>query len=202
MEGADGEQAGASSAGGSTDGHALAGETTHLHPAATVYSPPITDEKELQGDEKEVVNAGATNPVEFNRPICERLVQIATGLRKRRSEGHGGVTRVADVEEATERTEGSTSGALRGMEGLKRSLQTIREELMADVQQHTRVQQKLLASSHPHRAFAFNQYNSHLPSSSATFINVDNDPYFIALSDLKNSIRNFKGLLLNRTKFY
>jgi len=202
VEAADGEQAAGGRSGDSSDGDALAAE--HAVPVDPTATAPIADERGAQkADQKEVAKRA-----EFNRPIIHRLAQIALALRTR-SEPHGPLTRAADGEEPSEPTDQpGSNGGLRGMEALMTSLQTMREALMADAQQHTRVQQKLLASSHPHRAFALNQYNllsnnNPLPHmhSPAPF-DVDKDPYFIALLDLKNSIRNCKGLLLNRSKFY
>ncbi|KAH9449631.1 hypothetical protein H4Q26_006689 [Puccinia striiformis f. sp. tritici PST-130] len=137
----------------------------------------------------------------FNQPIIDYLEKIAQGLRKRSN--HRGQLEKGDLDsEEDSNSSTGTDSSLGGIESLKTSLKAMGNELAEESQLSTRIHQKLSASSHPHRAFGLHNYWNTSLHTTPSAKQVDDDPYFIALMELKNQIRNLKGALLNRKKFY
>ncbi|KAA1100030.1 hypothetical protein PGT21_028029 [Puccinia graminis f. sp. tritici] len=164
-------------------------------------SSSILGENELQNEPDQPFS----DRDEFNQPAIDYLEKIAQGLRKR-SENRRPVQIEESDDEQMDESRTGTERSLGGIESLTKSLKSMGAELADEAQLNTRVHQKLSASSHPHRAFGLNHWTA---SFNATRYpdapppkNVDEDPYFIALMEFKNQIRNLKGVLLNRKKFY
>jgi hypothetical protein len=164
-------------------------------------SSSISGEKELQKESSEPSSARE----EFNQPVVDYLEKIAQGLRKR-SENRRPVEIEESDDEQRDESRAGAKGSLGGIESLTKSLKSMGAELADEAHQNTRVHQKLLASSHPHRAFGLNNWTASFNATrypdAPPLKNVDEDPYFIALMEFKNQIRNLKGALLNRKKFY
>ncbi|EFP75146.1 hypothetical protein PGT21_030020 [Puccinia graminis f. sp. tritici] len=169
--------------------------------SSSTSSSSILDEKELQNEP----HKPSSDREEFNQPVIDYLEKIAQGLRKR-SDNRRPVQIEESDDEQMDESRAGTERSLGGIESLTKSLKSMGAELADEAQLNTRVHQKLSASSHPHRAFGLNHWTA---SFNATRYpdapppkNVDEDPYFIALMEFKNQIRNLKGVLLNRKKFY
>jgi hypothetical protein len=197
------DQTAPSESSSSTDGQTPALKAVQLDTTVTTI-PSSSSISHQEENEEEKYGQGveaSSNRTEFNQPIIDYLERIASGLRKRSENLNRVHLTGQDNEQISQSGADSTVSGLGGIECLKRSLKEMGDELASEAQLNTRIHQKLSASSHPHRAFGINYWATALRDSPSAK-NVDEEPYFIALMEFKNQIRNLKGLLLNRKKFY
>ncbi|PLW31757.1 hypothetical protein PCANC_22365 [Puccinia coronata f. sp. avenae] len=197
------DQTAPSESSSSTDGQTPALKAVQLDTTVTTI-PSSSSISHQEENEEEKYGQGveaSSNRTEFNQPIIDYLERIASGLRKRSENLNRVHLTGQDNEQISQSGADSTVSGLGGIECLKRSLKEMGDELASEAQLNTRIHQKLSASSHPHRAFGINYWATALRDSPSAK-NVDEEPYFIALMEFKTQIRNLKGLLLNRKKFY
>lgn len=137
---------------------------------------------------------------DYNQPIINRLESIASNFNKReknRISLKGLVeTNCAHYSIAPETDTSQTNGMSRGIETLKNSLKLMGDEINDECQQISLIDPKYYRSQ-------FHSYgSSYLGSNSPFRESIKDDEYQNALKEFRTEIRNLKGILLNRKKFY